>query len=98
MHRPDTPYIIDVEASGFGGTSYPIEVGVALDGGRRFCTLIQPAPSWTFWSDQAEATHGVSRQQLRTFGKPVPEVAGLLNEKLAGYTSTPMAGSWTNPG
>jgi len=86
MHRPATPYIIDVEASGFGGTSYPIEVGVALDGGRRFCSLIKPAPGWTFWSEQAEETHGISRQQLATFGKPVPEVAARLNEMLAGLT------------
>ncbi len=86
MHRPAIPYIIDVEASGFGGTSYPIEIGVALDGGRRFCTLIKPAPSWTFWSEQAESVHGISRQQLATFGKPVPEVAALLNDMLAGYT------------
>lgn len=86
MHRPAIPYIIDVEASGFGGTSYPIEVGVALDGGRRFCTLIEPAPGWTFWSEQAEETHGISRQQLHTFGKPVVEVAARLNDMLAGYT------------
>jgi hypothetical protein len=31
--RQRTPIIIDVEASGFGGHSYPIEVGVALDVG-----------------------------------------------------------------
>jgi len=30
MSRRKTPIIIDVEASGFGGASYPIEVGIAL--------------------------------------------------------------------
>ena len=35
MRRPETPIIIDVEASGFGGTSYPIEIGVALFTGGR---------------------------------------------------------------
>lgn len=86
MHRPAIPFIIDVEASGFGGSSYPIEVGVALDGGRRFCTLIKPAPEWTHWSEQAEETHGISRTQLATFGKPVREVAQRLNDMLAGLT------------
>jgi len=86
MHRPTIPYIIDVEASGFGGTSYPIEIGVALDGGRRYCALIKPAPGWTHWSEQAESVHGISRQQLASFGKPVAEVATQLNALLAGMT------------
>ena len=33
-----TPTIIDVEASGFGPRSYPIEIGVALESARH-CLL-----------------------------------------------------------
>ena len=33
MRRPAEPLIVYVEASGFGGHSYPIEVGLALEGG-----------------------------------------------------------------
>ena len=33
MRRPTEPLIVYVEASGFGGHSYPIEVGLALEGG-----------------------------------------------------------------
>ena len=49
-----TPTIIDVEASGFGPYSYPIEIGVALDNGDKYCTLILPAPAWTHWDEEAE--------------------------------------------
>lgn len=45
MRRRKTPNNIDVEASGFGGESYPIEVGVALDDDTKYCALIQPAVS-----------------------------------------------------
>lgn len=80
-----TPFIIDVEASGLGTGSYPIEIGVALDQ-ERYCTLIQPESSWTHWSDSAEKIHGISRDELFTYGKPVAEVARHLNELLAGKT------------
>lgn len=46
MPRPVQPLIIDLEASGFGRDSYPIEVGVALDYDRKFCSLIRPQPQW----------------------------------------------------
>ena len=80
------PFIIDVEASGFGSKSYPIEIGVALDDGRKFCTLIFPAPDWTHWDDEAEKVHHISRDVLESHGKPIQEVADKLNELLAGMT------------
>ena len=86
MSRINLPLIIDVEASGFGASSYPIEVGVALNGGDKFCTLIQPAPEWTHWDDEAEKMHGISRDVLTATGKPIDEVADQLNEMLAGMT------------
>ena len=81
-----TPAIIDIEASGFGPRSYPIEVGVAMPDGSRHCYLVQPEPEWTFWSEEAERIHGIPRQQLQEFGHPVGEVARLLNRLLAGAT------------
>ena len=78
--------IIDVEASGFGGASYPIEIGVALHDGRKFCSLIQPAQEWTHWDEEAEQVHGLSRDLLHAHGKPVQEVAEQLNHLLAGMT------------
>jgi len=84
-HR--TPIILDIEASGFGSHSYPIEVGVAMDDGRKFCALVRPKPEWTHWDARAEAVHGVSRDTLVSHGRPPQEVAGALNELLRGRTA-----------
>ncbi|MBV1876199.1 MAG: hypothetical protein KUG79_01025 [Pseudomonadales bacterium] len=86
MLRTNNPLIIDVEASGFGPTSYPIEVGLALDDGNHFCSLILPAASWTHWDDDAEKIHRVSRDILETYGKPMQQVTHTLNKILAGKT------------
>jgi hypothetical protein len=76
------PFIIDVEASGFGPSSYPIEIGVAMEPGRRYSTLIKPAGDWTHWNADAEKTHGIPRSILERHGRPVKEVAEKLNELL----------------
>ncbi|MFO1249856.1 MAG: hypothetical protein U1E77_01625 [Inhella sp.] len=39
------PAFIDIEASGFGRGSYPIEVGFVDRDGQLFCTLVQPRPT-----------------------------------------------------
>jgi hypothetical protein len=78
------PNIIDVEASGFGSLSYPIEVGVINHSGKRFCGLIKPQHDWTHWDEEAESLHGISRQLLEEKGLPVQEVCLQLNQFLAG--------------
>lgn len=78
------PNIIDVEASGFGSLSYPIEVGVVNQAGQRFCSLIKPQSDWTHWDEKAELLHGISRQLLADKGLPVHEVCQKLNQFLAG--------------
>jgi hypothetical protein len=45
----EVPAVLDVEASGFGAGSYPIEIGYIASDGTSYCTLIRPAPSWTHW-------------------------------------------------
>ena len=80
------PVIIDVEASGFGSYSYPLEVGVVMPDGKRFCRLIQPAEQWTHWSEEAEALHGISRQMLKEKGLPVSQVCDELNRLLSDQT------------
>ncbi len=84
MRGPKHPFIIDVEASGLGADSYPIEIGVALQPGQRYSCLIAPAPSWQHWDDGAEKLHGISRAKLQASGKPATQVAATLNERLAG--------------
>ncbi len=86
MPTVSEPLILDVEASGFGATSYPIEIGLALDDGQKYCSLIMPAPDWTHWDDEAEKVHRVPRDILETYGKPMKEVAEQMNELLAGKT------------
>ena len=80
------PIIIDVEASGFGRGSYPIEVGFVMPNGDTQCTLIKPEHSWTHWDESSEALHGISREVLAKHGKPIEEVARWLNQHLRGLT------------
>lgn len=80
------PVVIDVEASGFGAGSYPIEVGMVLPNGKSHCYLIRPAPSWSHWDPAAEAVHGIRRDILESRGAAVEEVAHTLNQILRGQT------------
>lgn len=80
------PCVIDVEASGFGRRSYPIEVGYVLPDGQSRCTLVRPLPEWTHWDDAAERTHRIPREALLRLGRPAAEVAQRLNADLAGRT------------
>lgn len=80
------PAILDIEASGFGRGSYPIEVGFITTEGALFCGLIRPEPDWLHWDERAEALHGISRELLQRHGRPVPWMAAQLNERLAGQT------------
>lgn len=86
MGNTAKPFIIDVEASGFGPHSYPIEVGLALSEGERFSTLILPASDWTHWDASAESVHNIPREILLAHGKPMHEVTAQLNRLLAGKT------------
>ncbi|MGV6859075.1 MAG: 3'-5' exonuclease [bacterium] len=75
---------IDVEASGFGRGSYPIEVGVAMDDFSTHCFLIKPENDWERWDESAEAIHNLSRETLEAHGSTALEVARELNELLGG--------------
>ena len=78
--------MLDVEASGFGRGSYPIEVGFVLAQGSMFCALIQPAADWLHWDASAESLHGITRAMLLAHGKPAAYVANQLNTRLRGLT------------
>ncbi len=82
----DIPIILDIEASGFGSGSYPIEIGVAMPDGALHVWLIRPMEEWTHWQESAEKIHGISRQQLLEEGKDPRQVADELNELLVGQT------------
>ncbi|WP_282039950.1 hypothetical protein [Halomonas alimentaria] len=76
------PTLLDIEASGFGRGSYPIEVGLARPDGSSCAFLIQPLPEWTHWDPKAELLHGISRARLQREGYPVRQVAQWLNDEL----------------
>ena len=80
------PVVLDVEASGFGRASYPIEVGFVLADGSGHCTLVCPQAAWTHWDESAQAAHGIRRDDAVMHGRPVAEVAHWLNERLGGQT------------
>lgn len=82
----ELPIVIDVEASGFGVGSYPIEVGVVMGDGRTHCRLVRPEHDWTHWQRDAEAIHQLDRETLLRVGRPVAEVAHWLNSLLHGRT------------
>ena len=78
------PLVIDLEASGFGRGSYPIEVGVADENQKVMSQLINPFDHWTHWDDSAFKIHGISRETLECHGVDPRAVALTLNEKFAG--------------
>jgi hypothetical protein len=84
--RDMPPCIIDIEASGFGAGSYPIEVGTVLTDGSAYCSLICPQPDWRHWEHSAEGVHGITRETLHQHGKPAAAVAEALNNRLRGHT------------
>ena len=86
MKISNRPYILDVEASGFGPYSYPIEIGLALRANQRYCTLVSPADHWTHWDPKAQALHGIDRASLALNGKPIKTVAEELNKVLGSAT------------
>lgn len=82
----DVPAIIDIEASGFGRGSYPIEVGIVLAERQTYSFLIKPPAHWTHWSEEAQAIHGITRERLNSEGQNPRAVAIQLNELLRGKT------------
>lgn len=71
MTAEDLDYIafIDVEASGLGPDSWPIEIGVAWLDGRKVIThssLIRPRPEWSneAWNPRSAKIHGIDREEL----------------------------------
>ncbi|MHA2939030.1 hypothetical protein ACXJY6_12155 [Vibrio sp. RC27] len=80
------PIIIDIEASGFGSNSYPIEIGLILEDKTKYCTLVRPESSWNYWDDSAEDVHQLTRKKLFSHGRTPAVVAQQLNTLLKGKT------------
>lgn len=79
---------VDVEASGLGPQSWPIEVGWGFAGGEPRSMLIRPADNWsmTAWEKAAESLHKISPTRLLGEGHSPIETALVLNAALADAT------------
>ena len=80
------PTVLDIEASGFGRDSYPIEIGYVLPDGGGYCTLVRPEATWTHWDEEAQRLHGITRDNMLLHGRPALEIARHLNLVLRGQT------------
>ena len=80
------PPIVDIEASGFGRGSYPIEIGFALSDREISSYLIRPEPTWTHWSEDAASVHHITHDMLMKEGRSAREMAITLNQALQGLT------------
>lgn len=67
LHLLDRVLFIDIEASGLGIDSYPIECGWTVWNGEGDATLInhQPWLESSYWDSQAELLHGISKESLK---------------------------------
>lgn len=85
---------LDFEASSLGKEGYPIEVAWVFAAGGAESYLIKPAPSWTDWAPESEATHHLTREQLIAEGTPHDEVAKRMLNVLSGCALYATAPSW----
>lgn len=99
MERDENPLFVDVEASSLK-YGFPVEIGwarlVTTNGGPGYIQsgsmLIKPCSRWLdpsdfAWSHEAEAIHGISREEACRDGLPVLRVAEAINEIAAGATA-----------
>ena len=79
---------IDVEASGLGPYSWPIEVGWGFHGQSPRSVLIRPAEGWSMqaWEKPAESLHRIRPDRLLAEGRDPLDVALGLNAALGQAT------------
>jgi hypothetical protein len=85
---------LDFEASSLGKQGYPIEVAWAFASGEEESHLIRPAASWTDWDTKAGRIHGICREQLKSEGTPLEDVARRMISALTGRALYATAPSW----
>jgi len=81
------PTFIDIEASGLGNTSFPIEVAWNDSEGIIINRLVKPVADWTSWDPEAERVHGITRAELDVDGISPAELCSLIRDSLSGSTA-----------
>jgi hypothetical protein len=78
---------LDIEASGLGDESYPIQIGYSFEEKGKLVTkefFIKPAEHWEYWDDEAEEfIHHIPRQALKN-GLSIQDACEKLNLDLIG--------------
>jgi len=92
----DNVAFIDLEASGLGPQSWPIEVGWCFKSGAPEAHLIAPASEWAreAWDQEAEALHGIALASLSKTGAAPASVCARLNRALKGAVVYSDAPDW----
>lgn len=85
---PGAVAFVDVEASGLGPYSWPIEVGWGFHGQPPRSVLVRPVEAWSMraWEKSAEALHGIPPDRLLMEGRDPLDVALGLNAALGEAT------------
>lgn len=78
------PVFLDIEASGLVVESYPIEIAWNDAAGDIKSFLIKPDPEWSYWNEDAQALHRISRTTLKHEGISLHEACDLLDADLKG--------------
>lgn len=78
---------LDLEASGLGPLSYPVEVAwksTADNQSDSFLINPETASDWNYWDDFAEEMHGICRTELVREGIAVSAACERMNQALKG--------------
>ncbi len=75
---------LDIEASGLGSKSWPVEVGWAFEEGAATSMLVRPDRTWSddAWDEGAERLHHIDRARLNAEGLDARAVCAALNDAL----------------
>lgn len=90
MNLSDRVLTVDVEASGLGPGTFPIEIALCdVATGETQSWLIRPTEEWLdraewHWSKASADVHGIALDDLLTDGVPVEEVAAELDDFIDG--------------
>lgn len=87
---------LDLEASGLGPDSWPIEVGWCFENGDPETFLIRPSDDWPLdaWDPKAEGLHGLTMAEVTRAGNSIAVVCERLNDVLGDATVFSDAPDW----
>lgn len=78
---------LDFETTGTGPDALPIQVGVALQGGLNFGSVIPWPSSWIdpVWTDEAYAVHGIAKSRVSIEARVGTEYVDTVDARLRAF-------------